>query len=181
MRWLVAAAATVCTILTLWMILWTPPVEPATTPAEPGGVDVAERVAAAVAADRSTRDPLPEVSPLTTPEPPPPPEPEPVHVTAEPADVVPATGGLPSLLVTIRAHESGGDYTAYNPTGCEGYGCGGAYQLHAQYAAGWAAEAGYPGLSSQAQTWPPGVQDAVALYKFNATGGALWCDWADYC
>ena len=38
-----------------------------------------------------------------------------------------------------RAHESGGHYTARNATGCEGYGCGGAYQLHARYAAEWAA------------------------------------------
>lgn len=90
-------------------------------------------------------------------------------------------GGLPPLLLLIRDHESGGNYQAFNPTGCEGYGCGGAYQLHAKYAAGWAAEAGYPGMSSQAQTWPPQIQDAVALFKFNATGGRLWCDWTDYC
>lgn len=90
-------------------------------------------------------------------------------------------GDLPPLLLLIRDHESGGDYQAFNPTGCEGYGCGGAFQLHARYAATWAAEAGFDGLSSQAQTWPPAIQDAVALFKFNATGGRLWCDWTEYC
>jgi hypothetical protein len=89
--------------------------------------------------------------------------------------------GLPAGLLLIRHHESRGDYTAYNPTGCEGYGCGGAYQLHAKYAATWAAEAGFDGMSSQAQDWPPATQDAVALYKYNATDGRLWCDWTDYC
>lgn len=91
------------------------------------------------------------------------------------------SSNLPELLLTIRSNESGGNYQAYNPSGCEGYGCGGAYQLHAKYAAGWAAEAGYGGMSSQAQNWPVHIQDAVALYKFNATGGDLWCNWTDYC
>jgi len=94
--------------------------------------------------------------------------------------VAPA-GTLPALLLTIRDHESSGDYSAYNADGCEGYGCGGAYQLHAGYASTWAAEAGYPGMPGNAALWPPATQDAVALYKFNATGGALWCDWTDYC
>jgi len=92
-----------------------------------------------------------------------------------------SSGSLPPLLLTIRSNESGGNYSAYNASGCEGYGCGGAYQLHANYASGWASEAGYPNMSSQAQNWPPDIQDAVALYKFNATNGGLWCDWADYC
>jgi hypothetical protein len=94
-----------------------------------------------------------------------------------------SSGGLPSLLLTIRSNESGGNYQAYNSTGCEGYGCGGAYQMHVQYAAGWAAEAGYPGMSSNAAEWSPEIQDAVALYKFYATNpeGALWCSWASYC
>lgn len=110
--------------------------------------------------------------------------------TSQPPQSTQRSGGsssLPALLLKIRSCESGPcdskhfSYTAYNPTGCEGYGCGGAYQLHAEYASGWAAEAGYPGMSSQAQNWPGAIQDAVALYKFNATGGALWCDWASYC
>ena len=92
-----------------------------------------------------------------------------------------SSGGLPGLLITIRAHESGGNYSAYNGGGCEGYGCGGAYQLHARYASAWAAEAGFSGMPSNAAQWPPATQDAVALYKFNQTNGGLWCDWVDYC
>jgi len=90
---------------------------------------------------------------------------------------------LPTLLDTIKHHESRGDYTAVNPSGCEGYGCGGAYQLHMRYASTWAARAGYPGLSSNAATWPPATQDAVALYLFNSTTppGSHWCNWTDYC
>ena len=88
----------------------------------------------------------------------------------------------PELLLLIRSNESGGNYQAYNPSGCEGYGCYGAYQLHGQYMGGWAAEAGYGNYSGTPATqWPPDVQDAVALYKFNQTGGDLWCDWTDYC
>jgi hypothetical protein len=93
------------------------------------------------------------------------------------------TNGLPPLLQTIRSHESGGNYSAYNASGCEGYGCGGAYQLHAAYASEWAARAGYPGLSGQAQTWPAATQDAVALHLFYSTNpdGAHWCNWTTYC
>jgi hypothetical protein len=92
-------------------------------------------------------------------------------------------GDLPPLLALIRSNESGGDYTAYNPTGCEGYGCGGAYQMHARYASTWADRAGYPGLGGAAQTWAPATQDAVALYLFYSTNpdGAHWCNWATYC
>lgn len=93
------------------------------------------------------------------------------------------TGGgsnnLPALLLLIRSHESGGDYHAYNATGCLG-GCYGAYQMTAEYMDDWAREAGYPDYA-YVGFWPASVQDAVALYKFNQTGGALWCDWTDYC
>ena len=90
---------------------------------------------------------------------------------------------LPPLLVTIRAHESGGDYTAVNSTGCDGQPCGGAYQLHSSYASTWAARAGYPGLSSNAATWPASTQDAVALYLYNSTNpaGWHWCQFTSYC
>ena len=93
------------------------------------------------------------------------------------------SGGMPALLQAIRSHESGGNYSAYNASGCEGYGCGGAYQLHAAYASEWAARAGYPGLSGQAQTWAPATQDAVALHLFYSTNpdGAHWCSWVLYC
>lgn len=99
------------------------------------------------------------------------------------------TTSLPSLLLTIRSEESGGgvpgayNYSAYNSSGCEGWGCGGAYQLHAQYASVWAERAGYPGLGSNAASWSPSTQDAVALNLFYSTNpdGAHWCNWTDYC
>lgn len=96
---------------------------------------------------------------------------------------LPPTGDLPPLLAYIRSQESGGDYTEYNPTGCEGYGCGGAYQMHALYAPTWAERAGYPGLGGNAAVWPPYIQDAVALDLFYSTNpdGAHWCNWVDYC
>jgi hypothetical protein len=92
-------------------------------------------------------------------------------------------GSLPELLLFIRSHESGGNYSAYNGSGCEGYGCGGAYQLHARYASSWASSAGYPGLSSNAANWSPSTQDAVAKWLFYSTNpdGAHWCNWTDYC
>lgn len=94
-----------------------------------------------------------------------------------------STGTLPPLLALIRSNESGGNYAAYNATGCEGYGCGGAYQMHGLYAPTWAEQAGYPGLGGNAATWSPSTQDAVALYLFYSTNpdGAHWCDWTDYC
>ena len=93
------------------------------------------------------------------------------------------SGNLPELLLFIRSHESGGNYSAYNSSGCEGYGCGGAYQLHARYASSWAASAGYPGMSSNAASWPVSTQDAVAKWLFYSTNpdGAHWCQWTDYC
>jgi hypothetical protein len=89
------------------------------------------------------------------------------------------SGNLPDLLLLIRSNESGGNYNAYNPSGCIG-GCYGAYQMTAEYMDDWAREAGYPQYA-YVGFWPPEIQDAVALYKFNQTGGALWCDWTDYC
>lgn len=94
-----------------------------------------------------------------------------------------STGNLPPLLLLIRSHESGGNYSAYNGSGCEGYGCGGAFQLHAKYASVWAERAGFSGLSSNAANWPPATQDAVALNLFYSTNpdGAHWCNWTAYC
>lgn len=90
---------------------------------------------------------------------------------------------LPPLLALIREHESSGDYTAVNPTGCDGLPCGGAYQLHSSYATIWADQAGYPGLSSNAATWEPATQDAVALHLFYSTkeAGWHWCQFTAYC
>ena len=95
----------------------------------------------------------------------------------------PVSGNLPPLLLLIRSHESGGNYGAYNGSGCEGYGCGGAYQMHAKYASVWAERAGFSGMSSNAANWPPATQDAVALHLFYSTNpdGAHWCNWTAYC
>jgi hypothetical protein len=89
----------------------------------------------------------------------------------------------PALLETIKMHESRGDYTAVNPTGCDGAPCGGAYQLHSWYASSWAADAGYPHMSADAATWPPATQDAVALHLYysTATPGWHWCEFTSYC
>ena len=169
--------------LILWLVLAPAEPKPTSEPAPPvthtldmGTVKVAAdvdaeadaikaRAAAAERADRAERRAA--VTPTPTPAP---------TYTNPPPD--PATG-LPALLITIRANESGGDYHAYNPTGCLG-GCYGAYQLTGEYMDDWAREAGYPGYAYPG-FWPPVIQDAVALYKFNQTGGALWCDWTDYC
>lgn len=95
------------------------------------------------------------------------------------------SGTVPALLQIIIDHESGGNYRAYNPTGCSDengtWSCGGKYQLSSQFAAGWAANNGYPGQSSNAAEWAPEVQDAVALALFNKTNGGLWCNYTSYC
>jgi len=90
---------------------------------------------------------------------------------------------MPALLELIKLHESHGDYTAVNPTGCDGALCGGAYQLHSWYASAWAEAAGYPGMSANAATWPPATQDAVALYLYYSTDvdGWHWCQFTTYC
>lgn len=109
------------------------------------------------------------------------PAPEPER---SPSSQTAPVSGLPAGLLVIRDHESGGDYQAYSATGCSDehgtWSCGGAYQLSEQYASGWAAAAGYPGMSSQAQTWPPAVQDAVALDLYAKDPGT-WCRYTDYC
>lgn len=107
-----------------------------------------------------------------------------------------SSAALPSLLQRIRSCESWHwrnnscgynlskyNYRASNPSGCEGYGCGGAYQLHARYATVWAEQAGYSGMPSNAALWPPHIQDAVAIKLFHSTtpAGYHWCHWASYC
>ena len=94
------------------------------------------------------------------------------------------SSNLPELLLIIRSHESGGNYSAYNGSGCEGYGCYGAYQMHGAYMDDWARRYGagdYAG--TPANQWPASVQDKVALGLFYSTNpdGAHWCDWTDYC
>lgn len=97
-----------------------------------------------------------------------------------------STTRLPALLITIRANESGGNYTAVNndPDACEGYGCYGAYQMHGEYMGDWAARYGHPEVvGTPANQWPASTQDDVALGLFYSTNpdGAHWCDWTDYC
>lgn len=110
-------------------------------------------------------------------------EPEPQVEARAPSPSRSSERGLIPPLILIRTYESHGDYSAYNPTGCEGYGCGGAFQLHARYASEWARRAGYPGMPANARLWPPSIQDAVAtdLYYSTNPDGYHWCHWVDYC
>lgn len=94
------------------------------------------------------------------------------------------SGSLPELLAFIRSQESGGNYSAYNGSGCEGYGCYGAYQMHGAYMDDWARSYGAASYASTpANQWPPAVQDQVALGLYYSTNpdGAHWCNWTDYC
>lgn len=91
---------------------------------------------------------------------------------------------LPPTLALIRNNESRGDYSAYNGSGCEGYGCYGAYQLHGLYMDDWARRYGAAAYADiPANQWPPSIQDKVALGLYYSTNpnGKFWCDWTDYC
>jgi hypothetical protein len=94
------------------------------------------------------------------------------------------SGSLPALLQLIRSNESGGNYSAYNGSGCEGYGCYGAYQLHGLYMDDWARQYGAAAYAgTPANQWPASVQDKVALGLFYSTNpdGLHWCNWTSYC
>lgn len=80
---------------------------------------------------------------------------------AVPSSLAPCGGDLPPC--TVKANESGGDYTAVNPTGCGGRSCGGAWQFDPKT---WNGYGGY----AYAQDAPPEVQDAKAR--------ELWADGA---
>lgn len=84
------------------------------------------------------------------------------------------TGQLAAFLAAIRAHESGGSYSAANPSG----GASGAYQFIQPTWDSWAAQAGYPQYVGQpASAAPPQVQDAVAAAMANSyyqTYGGNW-------
>ena len=106
------------------------------------------------------------------------------QVTTTVTSSTPPSSGLPPLLALIRHNESRGDYSAYNASGCEGYGCYGAYQLHGLYMDDWARRYGAAAYAgTPANQWPPSVQDKVALGLFYSTNpdGAFWCNWTDYC
>jgi len=88
-----------------------------------------------------------------------------------PTSVAPATssgcgGDLPPCYVKQR--ESGGNYGAYNPTGCGGAGCYGAWQFSGE----WAGKLGLPSDLSQAT---PAQQDEAARQLWN--GGAGCSNW----
>lgn len=72
-------------------------------------------------------------------------------------------GNLPSILIRIRACESGGDYTAQNPSST----ASGAFQF---LDSTWAGYKGY----SRAMYAPPAIQDERAVMEYNANGTSPW-------
>lgn len=100
--------------------------------------------------------------------------PEPSSTVARPtvATVVPTAtssncgGDLPPCYVMQR--ESGGDYSAVNPTGCGGNGCYGRWQ----FSGAWAGKLGLP---SDLSTATPEQQDEAARQLWN--GGAGCSNW----
>lgn len=77
-------------------------------------------------------------------------------------------GGAYAIPSYIVMRESGGDYGAYNATGCSGHGCIGAYQLDA-------AHFGSGGACAGMSTGPAG-QDACAAKLWD--GGRGSSNWA---
>lgn len=73
---------------------------------------------------------------------------------------------LPAVLTAIKQCESGGNYTAVNPTS----GASGAYQFLTSTWQSLSASAGY----ATAAAAPPAVQDAAALELYNADGTTPW-------
>lgn len=74
--------------------------------------------------------------------------------------------GLPPC--DVKRRESGGNYQAYNPTGCGGRSCGGAWQFDPRT---WNGYGGY----EFAQDAPPEVQDAKARELWaNGAGCSHW-------
>jgi len=141
-----------------------------------------ENILSSISRSQERKDPPKKEVKKEKPKPEPEPKPEPSYnygIEPIPYDA------LPYLMQVINDHESGGNYKAYNPTGCSDkngtFSCGGRWQLSEQYASGWAAAAGFPGQSSHAETWAPAIQDAVALDLYKKTGGSLWCNYTSYC
>lgn len=74
------------------------------------------------------------------------------------------TGRLGAVLRALRAQESGGNYSAYNPSGAMG-----AYQILGSNFAGsggWDQEALGRDITTQQFINNPNLQDAIARYKF---------------
>jgi hypothetical protein len=79
-----------------------------------------------------------------------------------PASLEPCGGDLPTCAIVAR--ESGGSYTAVNPTGCDGHGCFGKYQ----FSGAWACKLGLPCDIAHAT---PAQQDAAARLLWNHGAG----------
>lgn len=144
-------------------------------------VDTSAPIATSTVID-TTAVPIPE--PATTLQPPvdvvaesapePEPESEPVTTTSPPrqpssrtARLEPCGGDLPPCAVVAK--ESGGDYTAVNPRGCNGRGCFGKYQFDPRT---WN---GYGGYENPAEA-PAEVQDEKARQVW--AGGAGCSQWS---
>lgn len=84
-------------------------------------------------------------------------------VLAAPSSLYPCGGDLPSCYIVAR--ESGGSYSAYNPSGCGGNGCYGKYQ----FSGAWAGKLGLP---FDLSTATPQQQDDAARALWNHGAGA---------
>ena len=73
------------------------------------------------------------------------------------------------FLACVRAHESGGNYSAENPSST----ASGAYQFLDSSWRTLSAGAGYGGYGHAASA-PPWVQDAVAVYTVNSGWRSAW-------
>jgi hypothetical protein len=82
------------------------------------------------------------------------------------ASAATTTVTLPAVLSAIKQCESGGNYTAVNPTS----GASGAYQFLTSTWQSLSASAGY----ATAAAAPAAVQDAAALELYNAEGTTPW-------
>lgn len=95
--------------------------------------------------------------------------------TAKPKPVAPAVSVNPStemerFLACVKQRESGGDYTARNPSST----AAGAYQFldsTAKLVAGWM---GRPDLSYDAATWSPADQEHGARVLYQKMGKSPW-------
>lgn len=84
-----------------------------------------------------------------------------------PSSLEPCGGDLPPCSVKMR--ESGGNYSAINPTGCGGKGCYGAWQFSGE----WAGKLGLPADLASAT---PEQQDNAARLLWD--GGRGCSNWA---
>ena len=91
------------------------------------------------------------------------------HLQAQAEPVEEAHTPPGGFLACVRRHESGGSYTAENPTST----ASGAYQFLDSSWRTLSAGAGYAGYSHAAYA-PPAVQDAVAIYTVNSGWRSAW-------